>query len=174
MNTLQAQLKTRELFPRDAKTVSLFQPLIQHQYFHWIPVFFMFTRTQKMTLKVGKMRQLCTSISGIFQMTALEMEYVKFRCFFLMPWFTCRVIQNIIVCYIMCSPVRYMSVFSYYKTGSDTASYKMLLGSVLKNTAKDSWGARKSGRNVSLQADSGVGEGERVHLCMLNHNQAGT
>lgn len=57
---------------------------------------------------------------------------------------------------------------------SDTASYKMLLGSVLKNTAKDSWGARKSGRSVSLQADSGVGEGESVHLCMLNHNQAGT
>lgn len=57
----------------------------------------MFTRTQKMTLKVGKMRQLCTSISGIFQMTALEVEYIKFRCFFLMLWFTCRVIQNIIV-----------------------------------------------------------------------------
>lgn len=37
----------------------------------------MFTRTQKMTLKVGKMRQLCTSISGIFQMTALEVEYIK-------------------------------------------------------------------------------------------------
>lgn len=109
----------------------------------------MFTRTQKMTLKVGKMRQLCTSISGIFQMTALEVEYIKFRCFFLMLWFTCRVIQNIIVCYLMCSPVRYMSVFSYYKTGPDTASYKMLLGSVLKNTAKDSWRARKSGRNMS-------------------------
>ena len=62
----------------------------------------------------------------------------------------------------------------YYKTGSDTASYKMLLGSVLKNTAKGSWRARESGRNVSLQADSRVGEGEGVHLCTLNHNKAGT
>lgn len=104
-------------------------------------------------------------------MTALEVEYIKF---FLMPWFTCRVIQNIIVCYLMCSPVRYMSVLSYYKTGSDTASYKMLLGSVLKNMAKGSWRARESGRNVFLQADSGVGKGEGVHLCMLNHNKAGT
>ena len=94
-----------------------------------------------MTLKVGKIRQLCISISGIFQMTTLEVEYVKFRLFFLMPWFTCKVIQIIIIYYLMYSPVRYKPVFSHCKTESDIASYKMLLGSVLKNMAKDSRGA---------------------------------
>lgn len=46
-------------------------------------------------------------------------------------------IQNIIVLPNV-FPVIYMSVFSYYKTGPDTASYKMLLGSVFEEYCQGS------------------------------------
>lgn len=74
---------------------------------------FTFPRNIKMTLKVGKIRQLGTYRNGIFQMTILEMEYFKFGLFLWIPGFTCRVVQNLVVYNLAYSPGRYKLAFSH-------------------------------------------------------------